>query len=59
MKRDAKPNPLVEILITIVIPAVVLMKLSGPERMGPLGALGWAWPSPSAGACGKAGGAAS
>lgn len=40
MKRDAKPNPLVEILITIVIPAMVLMKLSSPERMGPLGALG-------------------
>lgn len=40
MKRDAKPNPLVEILVTIVIPAMVLMKLSSPERLGPLGALG-------------------
>ena len=40
MKSDTKPNPLVEILITIVIPAVVLMQLSGPERLGPLKALG-------------------
>ncbi len=39
MKKDAKPNPLVEILITIVIPAVVLMQLSAPTRLGPLGAL--------------------
>lgn len=39
MKTDAKPNPLLEIAITIVIPAVVLMKLSGADSLGPLRAL--------------------
>lgn len=39
MKKDSKPNPLVEILVTIIIPAVVLMKLSSADRLGPLGAL--------------------
>jgi hypothetical protein len=39
-KQDTKPNPLVEIAITIVIPAVILMQLSSAERLGPLGALG-------------------
>jgi len=39
MKNDAKPNPLLEIAITIVVPAVVLMKLSGADSLGPLRAL--------------------
>ena len=40
MKPDiAKPNPLLEIGITIIVPAVVLMQLSSPERLGSVGAL--------------------
>jgi hypothetical protein len=39
MKKDGKPNPLLEIGITVLLPAVILMKLSGPERLGTLGAL--------------------
>jgi len=35
----AKPNPLLEIAITIVLPGVVLMLLSGADRLGPAGAL--------------------
>lgn len=35
----AKPNPLIEIAITIIVPAVILMKLSGPDSLGPLRAL--------------------
>lgn len=39
MKTVAKPNPLLEIAITIVVPAIVLMKLSGADSLGPLRAL--------------------
>ena len=39
MKTDANPNPLLEIAITIIVPAVVLMKLSGADSLGPLRAL--------------------
>ena len=39
MKPASKPNVLLEIGVTIVAPAFVLMKLSGPDRLGPLGAL--------------------
>ena len=39
MKPPPKPNTLLEIGVTIVAPALVLMKLSGPERLGPLNAL--------------------
>jgi hypothetical protein len=39
MKTDKKPNPLLEIAITIIVPAVVLMKLSGADSLGPLRAL--------------------
>lgn len=35
----AKPNPLLEIAVTIVLPSVVLMLLSGADRLGPVGAL--------------------
>jgi hypothetical protein len=34
-----KPNPLLEIGITILVPALVLMQLSAPERLGTVGAL--------------------
>jgi hypothetical protein len=39
MTPSNKPNPLLEIAITIVIPAVILMKLSSADRLGPLWAL--------------------
>lgn len=39
MNTDKKPNPLIEIAITIIVPAVVLMKLSGADSLGPLRAL--------------------
>lgn len=37
--RTAQGNPLLEIAVTIVVPAVVLMQLSSAERLGPAGAL--------------------
>ncbi|KPF47122.1 MFS transporter [beta proteobacterium AAP121] len=36
---NKKPNPLLEIGITVLLPAFILMKLSSPERLGTLGAL--------------------
>jgi hypothetical protein len=39
MNRAAKPNPLFEIVVTIVVPAVILMKLSGEDSLGPMRAL--------------------
>jgi hypothetical protein len=39
MTEPAKPNPLLEIAITIIVPAIILMKLSSPERLGSVGAL--------------------
>ena len=36
---DAKPSPWLELLITIVVPALVLMQLSSANRLGPAGAL--------------------
>ena len=39
MKPASKPNPLIEIGVTIILPAVVLMKLSGADSLGPLRAL--------------------
>jgi hypothetical protein len=35
----AKPNPLLEIAITILVPALVLMQLSSADKLGPLRAL--------------------
>jgi hypothetical protein len=35
----AKPNPWFELIVTIAIPAVVLMQLSSAQRLGPAGAL--------------------
>lgn len=37
--KSKKPNPLLEIGITVLLPAFILMKLSSPERLGTLGAL--------------------
>ncbi len=34
-----KPSPLIEILVNVVIPSVILMKFSGPERLGTVNAL--------------------
>ena len=39
MNETAKPNPLIELLITLFIPAIILMKLSGPENLGTVNAL--------------------
>ena len=39
MKPASKPNPLLEIAITILVPALVLMKLSGADSLGPVRAL--------------------
>lgn len=39
MTKQSKPNPLLEIGITVLLPAFILMKLSSPERLGTLGAL--------------------
>jgi intracellular septation protein A len=36
MNETAKPNPLIELLITLILPSFVLMKLSGPEGLGTL-----------------------
>lgn len=38
MNETAKPNPLIELLITLILPSFVLMKLSGPEGLGTLNA---------------------
>lgn len=35
MPDTAKPNPLIELLVTLVIPSLILMKLSGTENRGP------------------------
>lgn len=39
MSKPKKPNALLEIGITIIVPAVILMKLSGADNLGPLRAL--------------------
>ena len=39
MNDSSKPNPLIEILITLIIPSVILMKLSGDESLGAVNAL--------------------
>jgi len=39
MNTDKKPNPLLEIAITIIVPALVLMKLSSADSLGPVRAL--------------------
>jgi hypothetical protein len=39
MTAAAKNNPLVELLISLIIPSLILMKLSGPENLGAVHAL--------------------
>lgn len=39
MASTTKPNPLIELGVTLIIPAVILMKLSGPEDLGAINAL--------------------
>ena len=39
MNETTKPNPLIELLITLILPSFILMKLSGPEDLGILNAL--------------------
>ncbi len=39
INATAKPNVLVELLITLIIPSLILMKLSGPENLGVVYAL--------------------
>lgn len=39
MSTINKSNPLVEVLVSIVIPSIVLMKLSGPDDLGAVNAL--------------------
>jgi len=34
-----KPSPLIEILVNVVLPSVILMKMSSPERLGTVNAL--------------------
>ena len=34
MAENAKPNQLVELTVTLIIPSLILMKLSGPEKLG-------------------------
>uniref|UniRef100_C6DYR3 Permease of the major facilitator superfamily n=1 Tax=Geobacter sp. (strain M21) TaxID=443144 RepID=C6DYR3_GEOSM len=39
MHNAAKPNPLIELSITLIIPSIILMKLSGSEDLGTVNAL--------------------
>jgi len=39
MTQASKPNPLLEIAVTIIVPALILMKLSGEQSLGPVNAL--------------------
>jgi hypothetical protein len=48
MTDAARPNPLVELTITLIIPALILMKLSGPEDLGAANALALALSFPLA-----------
>lgn len=39
MNDSRRPQPWLELLVTLVVPALVLMQLSAPERLGPVAAL--------------------
>jgi len=39
MNNAAKPNPFIELSITLIIPSIILMKLSGAEDLGTVNAL--------------------
>ncbi len=36
---EHKPRPLIDILVSIILPSLILMKASGDDRLGPTGAL--------------------
>lgn len=36
---ERKPRPLIDILVSIVVPSLILMRMSGEDRLGPTGAL--------------------
>lgn len=36
MKKEHKENPLISIVVNIVVPALIMSKLSSPERLGPV-----------------------
>ncbi len=38
-QAQRKPHPLIDVVISIVVPSIILMKLSSPEDLGPAGAL--------------------
>lgn len=38
-QSSKKPSPLIEILVNVIIPSVILMKMSSPERLGTVNAL--------------------
>jgi hypothetical protein len=48
MADAVKPNPLIELTITLIIPALILMKLSSPEDLGAANALALALSFPLA-----------
>jgi hypothetical protein len=48
MAATEKPNPLIELTITLIIPSLILMKLSGPEDLGAASALALALSFPLA-----------
>jgi len=37
--EERKPRPLIDLLVSIVIPSIILMKLSGDDKLGPTGGL--------------------
>ena len=37
--KNTKQNPFIDLIVSIVIPTVILMKLSGESNLGPMGAL--------------------
>ena len=39
MTDTAKPSPLIELAVTLIVPSLVLMKFSGPEDLGAVNAL--------------------
>lgn len=39
MNETAKPNPLIELSLTLILPSFILMKFSGPDDLGSLNAL--------------------
>ncbi len=38
-QTEKKPRPFVDLIISIIIPSVILMKFSGEQHLGPTGGL--------------------